>query len=115
MAARLVGKHGESLGEHRRRTAAIGVGQRRARKQAATKVVVVMRIGVPGRRYATQAAHRSKLGKDQRHQMRPARKRLVIGVTSMRRGYPLEPPPRDRFEKAGENAIPIAHVRLPIF
>ena len=102
----------EGLLEDRRRASLVGVAQRRARQLAHPEMIVLMGVGVPGRRDGAQAAGAAKLGEDQRDEMLPAAEAFIVGIPAMGGDGDLERRPRDRFEKAGENAIPIAHARL---
>src|SRR5262249_34833249 len=65
-----------------------------------------------GRRNGAQAADATELGKDQRHEVVPTAEGLVIGVRIVALDNRLEPRPRDRFEEAGKDAIPVVHARL---
>lgn len=109
---RQTGQHGEGLSEHRWRTAMIGVGQCRARDRPRAEMIMMMGVGVPGLLQPAQAVRRTQLGEDQRQKVVPTREALIVGIAIMGFDNGLEPPPRERFEKAAKDAIPIAHARL---
>src|SRR6185312_12991883 len=75
-------------------------------------MIVVMGIGVEGGHQTTQAVHMAQLREDQGHKMSPALERLVVGVPVPLLHNPVKPTPIQRFEKAREDAISVAHARL---
>lgn len=93
----------------------IGIGKRRAGNPADAQMIMMMRIGVPARSETAQAVNCGELGKNQGDHMVPAFEALVIGIRVVNLHDCLELPPRDRFEQAAKDAIPIAHVRFSIF
>jgi hypothetical protein len=105
------GQHRERLAEDRDRMPSIGIRQRRACQPTDAEMVMMMRVGVPGRLEAAQAADAAELGEDQRDPMVSVLERLVVGVPVVAFHDRRKLPPAHRFEKVRKDAIAVAHAR----
>ena len=105
----------ESVAEDRNRPALVGVGQGREVQGAAAQMIMMLGIGVPARLQGAKAVEVAELGVDQRQQMVPAEKRLVVGVAVAPRDDRVETPPVERLDEGGKNGRAVAHAPHPIF
>ncbi len=110
---RQAGEHGEGLREDRDGPARVGIRQRRASHRTGPEMIVMMRMGVPDGLESAQALNAAKLGEREHDEMVPAPERFVVGVSVVPLHRRLEPAPRDRFEKAGKDAMAVLHARFP--
>jgi len=104
-------KHREGFGKYLRRPPRARIRQCRASDLARTQMVMLMCVGVEGRFQPPQTVDVAQLREDQRHQMIPALKALVVGVPVVTVHNGRKPPPINRFEQTSKGAIHVAHAR----